>query len=114
MPTPLRACLQPGCPVLVLRGYCAVHDRSRDPRSSRNHRGVPRRLRGHDARYDRAARELRGQPCAMRLPGCTGTATGGNFLVPVSVGGTIEDGLEPACGHCQSVQGGQLAGRRPR
>lgn len=103
-------CSFAGCPTLLERpGRCPEHDPARDPRSSRNHRGIPRQQRGHGAGYDRAARELRGQPCAMRLPGCLGTATGGNFLVPVSEGGTIEDGLEPACSHCQSVQGGQLA-----
>lgn len=47
----------------------------------------------------------------MRLPGCTGVATGGDYLVPVSQGGTIADGLRPACGHCQSVQGAELARR---
>lgn len=103
---PLMAvCAEPGCPEHVDRGYCQRHDRSRDPRSSRNHRGVPRRLRGHGAGYDRSARKLRGRPCELRLPGCTGTATGGDYTKP----GDWTSPLQPACSHCQSVQGGRLA-----
>ena len=47
----------------------------------------------------------------MRLPGCTGVATGPNHIILRSAGGTNDpSNLEPACAHCQSVQGGRLAG----
>lgn len=51
---------------------------------------------------------MAGQPCAMRLPGCTGVATSANYRIPVSQGGTLDD-LEPACAHCQRAQGAALA-----
>lgn len=108
MPTsPLTVCAQPGCPLRVPRGYCATHART----SPRNHRGVPRQAREHGTAYDRLAREMRGQPCSLRLTGCTGSATGADLIVPRSQGGRAVPGnVRPACGHCQSVQGGRMRG----
>jgi hypothetical protein len=84
---------------------CALHERT----SSRNHNGVKRQEREHGAAYDRLARTMKGQPCALRLPGCTGTSSGADLIVPRSRGGRAELGnVRPACSHCQSVQGGQL------
>lgn len=103
---PLQKCRAPGCRERQAGPRCALHERT----SPKNHRGIPRRLRGHGADYDRAARVLVGQPCALRFAGCTGYATGGDYIIPVSQGGTLEDGLRPACHHCQNVQGGRLAG----
>lgn len=75
--------------------------------STRNHRGVPRQARGHGAEYDRQVRAFReeGRECELRLPGCTGTATSGDYTVP----GDWSSPLQPACTHCQNVQGAQLA-----
>lgn len=111
MPTsPLTVCAQPGCPIRVPRGYCATHART----SPRNHRGVPRQQREHGTAYDRLAREMRGQPCSLRFTGCTGYATGADLIVPRSQGGRAEpSNARPACGHCQSVQGGRMRGSQP-
>lgn len=104
-------CPFPGCPAQVERGYCRLHDTSRDPRSARNHRGVRRQARGHGAPYDALVREFAGEPCELALPGCTGVSTGADLIVPFSQGGaTVRENARPACGHCQSVQGGRLAG----
>lgn len=100
----MRTCSTYGCPELVERGACWRHARL----SSRNHGGVSRHLLGHGSEYDRAARKLAGQPCELRYAGCTGAASGGDHVIPVSQGGTIADGLRPACSHCQSVQGARL------
>jgi 5-methylcytosine-specific restriction enzyme A len=108
----LRTCSQPGCPELVERGACSRHDLTSDPRSSRNHRGVRRQDRGHGAEYDRYARAVvaAGESCRLRLPGCTGRATGGDYIVPLSRGGSPTwANLQPACVNCQRVQGGRLA-----
>ncbi len=108
MPTlpraPLQPCLDCGAAPGLRRGRCAVCDR----RSPRNHRGVPRQQRGHGALYDRIARAFRGQPCALRLPGCTGVATGADLILPRRMGGMAVPGnVRPACAHCQAVQGGR-------
>lgn len=92
-------CSQPGCPEFR---PCRVHD---GPRSARNHRGIPRQARGHGAAYDRWVREHRGEPCALRLPGCTGTMTGGDYTRP----GDWSSPLQPACSHCQAAQGAAIA-----
>jgi hypothetical protein len=105
MPRAQTVCSEPGCPELVERGACRKHDVRSSPRSSRNHRGVPRQARGHGAEYDRDARRFRGKPCELRLEGCTGVATGGDYTRP----GDWTSPRRPACGHCQSAQGGRLA-----
>lgn len=104
MPRALRVCSTPGCPTLTDAGRCAVHAQP-DRHSSRNHRGVPRQARGHGAAYDRARAQLRGRPCALRLEGCTGLSTSADYTRP----GDWTSPLQPACLHCQSVQGGRLA-----
>jgi hypothetical protein len=104
-----RVCAEPGCPTLVEGGRCGVHDTSRDPRSSRNHRGVSRQARGLGADHVRARREVIGGPCVLRLEGCTGVATTLEHRRPRSQGGTLADGYGGACAHCQAVQGGRLA-----
>jgi hypothetical protein len=111
LPTaPLRPCIDCGAAPGTRRGRCVVCDR----RSPRNHRGVARSLRGHGAPYDRIARALRGQPCALRLPGCTGTATGADLIVPRRLGGlAVWGNVRPACAHCQSVQGGRVSPKDP-
>lgn len=109
MPRARQVCSTPGCPELQ---PCVRHDPARDPRSSRNHRGVRRQAREHGAPYDALVREFRGQPCALQLDaGCTGIATGADLILPRSRGGlAVRENARPACGHCQSVQGGRLAG----
>lgn len=103
MPRALRVCSTPGCPNLL---PCAVHRPRSDPRSARNHFGVPRQLRGHGAAYDGRRRELAGDPCALRISAsCTGVATSADYTVP----GDWTSELQPACLPCQRVQGGQLA-----
>ena len=93
MPTsPLTVCAQPGCPLRVPRGYCATHART----SSRNHRGVPPAARGYDATYRRARAALLGQPCALRLAGCTGIADSADHYA---------GGLRPSCRHCNFADG---------
>lgn len=104
---PLRVCRFPGCRARQRGSWCATHFRV----SPRNHGGVPRSAREHGRDYDQLARELRGQPCALRLDDrCTGVATGADLIVPRSAGGhAVRSNARPACAHCQSVQGGRLA-----
>lgn len=104
-----RVCSTSGCPNLADGRFCTSCDPAKDPRSARNHRGVSRQARCHGAAYDALVRELRGQPCGLRYAGCTGEATGADLVVPRSRGGlTTRENARPACGHCQSVQGGRL------
>ena len=101
-----HVCYTPGCPNLTEGRYCRSCARG----SARNHYGKPRQARGHGAEYDRLARQMRGQPCALLFPGCTGTASGADLIVPRSQGGqAVPENVQPACSHCQSVQGGRLA-----
>jgi hypothetical protein len=101
-----RVCNTPGCPNLTQGRLC----RSCDRRSARNHGGMPRQAREHGAGYDRLAHELRGQPCALALPGCKRIATGADLIVPRAWGGrAVPENARPACSHCQSVQGGRMA-----
>jgi hypothetical protein len=100
-----RVCGRPGCPNLA---PCRAHDARRDPRSTRNHRGVRRQERGLGAAHVRARREVLGTPCVLRLPGCTGVSTTLEHRVPRSRGGTLEDGYAGACAPCQRRQGAAL------
>ena len=91
------------CRNLVPRGRCddcrRAWDRDRRP---------PPDQRGHGPDYDRArALLLAGGPwpCELQLPGCTGTATTADYVVPWSQGGTIRDGLRRACAHCNTARG---------
>lgn len=98
-----QVCIERGCPILR---PCEVHE----PISTRNHRGLPRQERGLGADHDRARREMRGLPCALRLPGCTGISTSSDHIAPRSRGGRDEPGnRQPACAHCQNAQGAALA-----
>ena len=99
---PLRRCVEPGCPNRQDATRCPKHERT----SPRNHRGVPRRLRGYDAGYERERALLLGRPCVLRLPGCTGVATTAQH--------TDDGRLVPACRHCNFADGARRARRRPR
>jgi len=94
---PLRRCLEPGCTARQHGARCAQHDRV----SPRNHRGAPPSARGYDAGYRRRRAALLGAPCAMRLRGCTGTATTAQH--------TDAGDLVPACAHCNFADGARRA-----
>lgn len=57
-----------------------------------------------------------GGPCELRLRGCTGIATTADYRIPVSRGGTLDDGLLGACAWCNNSRGNlllsELEGRR--
>lgn len=100
-----QACLdrgrRPGCLGTATAGpRCAscrrAHDRERRP--SPADRGY------RDPDYLAAKREFEGQPCALRLAGCTSIATSPDHVVPVSRGGRGGP-LQPACMSCQRRRG---------
>lgn len=98
------------CLELTTGTRCGRHETLRQQRRDAE-RGSPS-ARGHGYEYQRARKQLIGQPCALRLPGCTGTADTADYVIPWSEGGTINDGLQPACSHCNSVRGAQGQHRR--
>ena len=98
-----HVCSVPGCPKLR---PCALHDRP-DPRSSRNHRGVPRQARGHGADYDRRRAEIL-QDDPLCYWSCGRPATTADYAIPWSQGGTL-DSLVPSCGRCNYSRGGRMA-----
>jgi hypothetical protein len=95
--SPRQRCKEPGCPERQVAPRCPRHELV----SSRNHRGIRRQARGYDRQYERDRAELLGQPCALRLPGCTGIADTAQH--------TDEGGLIPACGHCNFADGARRA-----
>jgi len=99
---PLRRCATAGCPSRQMGPRCSIHERT----SSRNHYGRSRQARGYDRPYEVARASLVGQPCAMRLPGCTGVATTAQH--------TDDGRLLPACAHCNFRDGARRAHLRPR
>src|SRR5512146_1073495 len=97
----MTVCLEPGCPKVVMRGRCPQHARV----SSRNHFGVSRQARGYDRQYEVARLTLIGEPCALRLDGCTGVSTTAQH--------TDDGRLVPACAHCNYADGA-ARGRRSK
>ena len=91
--SPLRTCAIAGCTSRQDAVRCARHERT----STRNHDGRSAASRGYDAAYRHARAEFLGQPCAMRLAGCTGIATTAQH--------TDAGSLIPACGHCNYADG---------
>ena len=75
---------------------------TRCPQHEAEHRAYRNAVYG-DAAYRRERATLVGQPCALRLAGCTGTADTADHVVPVSRGGA-GGALRPACGHCNSAR----------
>ena len=104
MPT-LAVCPEPGCPELVERGPCRRHARM----STRNHRGIPRQVRGLGADFDRLRPiviERDGGRCQLRLAGCTDIATTADHRIPRSRGGrTVLENLRASCSHCNYARG---------
>ena len=99
----MKPCLD--CGALLSRGTrCPGCQGAKDRR-----RPSPSR-RGHGRDYRKARAELIGEPCELRYPGCERVATTADYVVPVSRGGTLEDGLRPACLHCNSVRGNRRGG----
>ena len=96
-----RVCAEPGCHLLAegRASRCGRHD----PLTARNHRGVPRQARGYGREYGAERSRLIGQPCSLRLPGCTGTADTAQHVD----GG----GLAPACAHCNYADGADRSRR---
>lgn len=92
------------CRNLVPKGRCDDCRRAWD----RMRREAPAD-RGHGPDYRRARAALLAGgpwPCELRLDaGCTGIATTADYVVPVSRGGRIADGLRRACAHCNSARG---------
>jgi hypothetical protein len=88
----LTPCIECGAPARGTR--CQSHTRAR----SAYENGVY-----GDSSYRAARAAMLGQPCALRLPGCTGTATTADHVVPVSRGGA-GGALRPACLHCNSAR----------
>jgi hypothetical protein len=106
MPTaPLQRCVARvgagRCPNRQAASRCPAHEAV----APRNHFGIRRQARGHGAPYDRARAALTGQLCALRLAGCTSFSTSADYTRP----GDWTSPLQPACRHCQRVQGAQLA-----
>jgi 5-methylcytosine-specific restriction endonuclease McrA len=96
-------CPEPGCPTITDGGRCRVHGRT----SPRNHRGVPRQLRGYDRTYELARRQiLIGQPRCYW--GCGRMATTADHRIPLSEGGSAED-LVPTCAPCNYARGAEIA-----
>jgi 5-methylcytosine-specific restriction endonuclease McrA len=97
---PLVPC--PGrCGRKVTSGRCApcraAYERARGTRQER----------GLGAEYERERRALIGEPCALRLPGCTGVATTADHVIPRARGGRGGP-LQPACDHCNYSKGARL------
>ena len=97
----LRACLEPGCPMLTSRTRCALHERLRQRR-----RGTPTQ-RGYDAAYQRARRALLsvaercawcGQPPRPRDP------LTADHVVPLAQGGGTDGNLVAAHRSCNSAR----------
>jgi 5-methylcytosine-specific restriction endonuclease McrA len=106
MPTlPLQRCRWPGCREKQAGPRCRAHAR----RSSRNHYGIPRQLRGLGAGWPaivRAVIERDGGACQLRLAGCTGVATTADHVVPRAAGGISELwNLRASCLHCNTARG---------
>ena len=89
----MRACIEPRCPELTMATRCAFHAKT----STRNHGGVSPSRRGYGADYQRQRLALLGQPCALRLYGCTEIADTAQH--------TDSGELVPACGHCNFADG---------
>lgn len=105
MPPPLRYCIERDCQQFAVTGKnrCAGHlrlwNRDRIKRS-------PQRAAYADPAYKAARARLRGQECALRLPGCERSATTINHIRPLSKGGSnTPDNWEPSCSWCNSKAG---------
>jgi 5-methylcytosine-specific restriction protein A len=69
----MQPCNEPGCPVLVERGKCAMHRRARQRRSDSLRPNAYRR--GYDARWERTRRAyLKAHPICEE-PGCDAKTT---------------------------------------
>lgn len=91
------------CDRLVARGRCPDCRREFD----RTRRPAPAD-RGHGTEYRKARDDLLAGgpwPCELQLRGCTGIADTADYVVPVSRGGTLADGLRRACRHCNTARG---------
>ncbi len=88
----LTTCLDCGTPSRGSR--CGVHAAER-----RAHKNA---VYGEPS-YRSVRAAMLGQPCALRLPGCTGVADTADHVVPLSRGGA-RGGLRPACLHCNSAR----------
>lgn len=68
--------------------------------------------RGYDATWRATVRAVLardGRTCQIRMPGCTGTATTGDHIVPKARGGTDDpDNVQAACHHCNSSKQARL------
>ena len=61
MTRPKRTCAEPGCPVLVTRGYCLRHNRNRELREGHSPRAQEQRetMRKYDRRWRKLSKIVR-------------------------------------------------------
>ncbi|MCX6553332.1 MAG: hypothetical protein NTY02_20390 [Acidobacteria bacterium] len=90
------------CSNLTRRSRCRSCEHELD------HRRGSAASRGYDRQYRNERELVIGGPCALRLPGCTGIATTGQHVVPVSRGGKGGP-LVGACAHCNYALGNREA-----
>jgi 5-methylcytosine-specific restriction endonuclease McrA len=93
----MSVCTEPGCPNLQ---PCPIH---RDLRRSPSSRRTSTR---QWAKTRAKIFQTYGHDCWLQLPGCTGLATQGDHVIPVSRGGTDDlTNLRPACAPCNNRKG---------
>jgi len=97
---PLRPCSHYGCPMLVVSGYCAVHQRDKWEREKNR---PSARGRGYDTNWDKFSRHYkRLYPLCVR---CGRPAYVVHHIVPLSDGGDKynPNNLASLCRHCHNV-----------
>lgn len=103
-------CLQPGCYVLVPRGYCDAHG---GQRQAWQRKAEVKRLNGHqNAKRRKAlfAREPLCRPCASM--GRVTAAVIRDHIVPLSEGGTEDVSNEqPICSSCHRAKTAEESAR---
>lgn len=97
-------CAEPGCPTVVVRGYCAAHAR----RSWERSQPVPR-IRGRRLQRLRA-RLFREHPLCVQCyaEGRVTVATIRDHIVPLAEGGPDDEtNVQPLCQSCSDVKTSQ-------
>jgi 5-methylcytosine-specific restriction protein A len=108
---PLRPCNHPGCPALVVNGFCEKHKKQEQRRYDRQ-RGTAN-LRGYNYDWAKYSKWFISQPenifCKLQLPGCTNISECTDHIDPPT--GPDDPRFwdtsnhQGACLHCNSVKG---------
>ncbi len=95
-----KPCTQPGCRVLVDRGYCSKHKRTPSRQHDANRLGST--ARGYGYQWQKLSKVILAQNPVCQMTGCNRMAQCVDHIIPKPKGDDTLDNLQALCNVCHN------------